>query len=69
MKMTINVRTVDVIPVIVNIVAKVLLINLVTKRCRRCPARNIPSNKKKKSGKREWKITGTSGKKRGNAIS
>ena len=32
MKLTINVMTMDVIPVIVNIVMKVLLINLMTKR-------------------------------------
>ena len=38
--------TMDVISVIVNIVVKVLLINLMTKRCRRCRPRNIPSGKK-----------------------
>ena len=38
--------TMDVIPVIVNIVVKVLLINLMTKRCRRCRPKNIPSGKK-----------------------
>ena len=45
LKLTINVMAVDVIPVIVNIVVKVLLINLMTKICRRCP-KNIPSGKK-----------------------
>ena len=52
-EMTKNVRTMDVITVIVNIVVKVLLINTVTKRCRRCRPRNIPSGwkKKKKQGK------------------
>ena len=35
----------DVIPVIVNIVEKVLLIHLMTKRCRRCRPKNIPSGK------------------------
>ena len=49
--MTKYVRTMDVIPVIVNIVVKVLFINTVTKRCRRCRPRNIPSGWKKKQGK------------------
>ena len=43
----------NMIPVIVNIVVRVLLINPVTKRlCRRCRPRNIPSGRKKKNRKR-----------------
>ena len=44
--MTMNVRTVDVITVIVNSVVRVLLINPVTKRCREYLARDIPSRGK-----------------------
>ena len=47
MKLTINVGNMDGIPVVVNIVVKVLFINLMTKRCRRCRPKNIPSGKKK----------------------
>ena len=46
MKLTINVGNMDGIPVVVNIVVKVLFINLMTKRCRRCRPKNIPSGKK-----------------------
>ena len=60
----------DVIPVIVNIVVKVLLINPVTKRCRRCRPRNMPSGwGKKNTGKGGRKIIATSDKKIANAIS
>ena len=69
-EMTKNVRTMDVITVIVNIVVKVLLINTVTKRCRRCRPRNIPSGwKKKKTGKGGGKLTAPATKKVANAIS
>ena len=57
-EMTKYVRTMDVIPVIVNIVVKVLLINPVTKRCRICRPRNIPFRwEKKKQGKEGGKLT------------
>ena len=44
--MTMNVRTVNVITVIVNSVMRVLLIVPVTKRCREYLARDIPSGGK-----------------------
>ena len=56
------------ITVIVNIVVKVLLINTVTKRCRRCRPRNIPSGWKK-TGKGGGKLTAPATKKVANAIS
>ena len=68
-EMTKYVRTMDVIPVIVNIVVKVLLINPVTKRCRRCRPRNIPFRWEKKTGKGGRKINATSDKKIADAIS
>ena len=63
LKLTINVMTMDVILVIVNIVIKMLLINLMTKKCWRCRPKNIPSGWKKNSGKGQWKITATRDKK------
>ena len=59
------------IPVIVNIAVKVLLINPVTKRCRRCRPRNISSGWKKKiiTGKGGGKLTPPATKKVANAIS
>ena len=68
LKLTINVMTMDVIPVIVNIVVKVLLINLMTKRCRRCRPKNIPSGKKK-SGREGGKLPPPATKIMANAIS
>ena len=56
MKLTINVMTMDVIPVIVNIIVKVLLRNVTTKRCRGCRPKNIPSGRKKNQGKRGGKL-------------
>ena len=60
--------TMDVIPVIVNIVVKVLLINLMTKRCRRCRPKNIPSGKKN-HGKEGGKLPPPATKTMANAIS
>ena len=66
MKITINVRTMDVIPVIVIIVLKMLLINLMTKRCRRCRPRNVSSaDEKEKSGKKGGKLPPTAPKNNG----
>ena len=62
LKLTINVMTMDAILVIVNVV-KMLLINLMTKKCWRCRPNNILSGWKKNSGKGQWKITATSDKK------
>ena len=62
LKLTTNGRTMDVIPVIVNIVVKVLLRNVMTKGCRRCRPKN-PVRVKNKSGKGGWKITATGDKK------
>ena len=60
--------TMDVIPVIVNIVVKVLLINLMTKRCRRCRPKNIQSGKKNQ-GKEGGKLPPPATKIMANAIS
>ena len=65
MKLTINVGNMDGIPVVVNIVVKVLFINLMTKRCRRCRPKNIPSGKKnqgKEGGKLPPPATKNNGK-------
>ena len=67
LKLTIDVMTMDVIPVIVNIVVKVLLINLMTKRCRRCRPKNIPSEKNQ--GKEGGKLPPPATKIMANAIS
>ena len=69
LKLTINVMTVDVIPVIVNIVVKVLLINLMTKRCWRYRPKNIPSGWKKKRENKGGKLPPPATKIMANAIS
>ena len=56
LKLTINVMTMDVILFIVNIVLKMLLINLMTKKYWRCRPKNIPSGWKKNSGKDSGKL-------------
>ena len=64
-----NVMTVDVIPVIVNIVVKVLLINLTDEEMSEMSSKEYPVRKKKNQGKDGGKLPPLATKIMANAIS